>query len=170
MEKVFGVPANILAIIMSSILIAITLVILFGAARRFILVKLGTRNIPRRKGQSTLIIIGLMLSSVIISTSLGLGDTVRYSVRSVALDFLGNTDEVIKGPGQQIFGEEYFDYSEFSKLEDLMDQNNDIDALLPVINIRLPAINNSLDLAESSMRDWKILWAENGRLNQTLIR
>ena len=110
MEKVFGLPAYELAIVMSSLLVIIFLVISIGAIRRFILVKMGTRNIPRRKGQSVLIIIGLMLSSAIIATSLGIGDTVRHSVRSVALDFLGPTDELIKGPGNQLYGEEYFDF------------------------------------------------------------
>ena len=71
-EKVFGLPASILANSMLAILIIVSLIILFGAFRRFILVKMGTRNIPRRKGQSILIIIGLMLSSIIIATSLGI--------------------------------------------------------------------------------------------------
>ena len=152
MDKVFGIPSNLLAIYMSSILVIIGILIIVGASRRFIFFKMGTRNIPRRKGQSALIIIGLMLSSTIIAMALGIGDTVRYSVRSVALDYLGNTDEVIKGPGQQIFGEEYFDYSEFKKVENLASKNNDIDSLLPVIDVSLPASNNSKDLAESTMR------------------
>ena len=116
MAKVFGLPATELAVGMTAILAVIFLIIVIGATRRFILVKMGTRNIPRRKGQSILIVIGLMLSSAIIATSLGIGDTVRYSIRSVALDFLGPTDEIIKGPGRQLYGEEYFDYSEFERI------------------------------------------------------
>ena len=114
--------------------------------------KMGTRNIPRRKGQSILIIIGLMLSSAIIAVSLGIGDTVRYSVRSVALDFLGQTDELIKGPGNQLFGEEYFDYSEFENIEKLASNNPEIDGLLPLIEINLPVSNDALGLAESNIR------------------
>ena len=127
MEKVFGLPATELAISMAIILAAIFILLLIGATRRFILVKMGTRNIPRRKGQSSLIVIGLMLSSAIIATSLGIGDTVRYSVRSVALDFLGPTDEIINGPGMQLFGDEYFDYSEFQNLEQSTVNNPSID-------------------------------------------
>ena len=74
MDKIFGIPANNLAIIMAILLIAIFIVVSFGAIRRFILFKMGTRNIPRRKGQSLLIVIGLMLSSIIIATSLGIGE------------------------------------------------------------------------------------------------
>ena len=86
MEKVFGLPATGLATVMGALLLVIFLVLVIAAARRFILVKMGGRNIPRRKGQSILIVIGLMLSSAIIATSLGIGDTVRHSVRSVTLD------------------------------------------------------------------------------------
>ena len=151
MQKVFGLPALELAIGMSVLLIVIFMIICIGAARRFILVKMGTRNIPRRKGQSTLIIIGLMLSSIIIAASLGIGDTVRYSVRSVTLDFLGPTDETIIGPGKQLFGDEYFSYSEFKNIEKIAANNSDIDKLLPLIQISLPASNDALDLAESNM-------------------
>ena len=93
-EKVFGIPANTLAVSMVSILIVVAVIIFFGAFRRFILVKMGTRNIPRRKGQSSLIVMGLMLSSIIIAVSLGIGDTVRYSVRSVVFDSAGNIVEI----------------------------------------------------------------------------
>ncbi len=152
MEKVFGLPASELAISMISLVVIVSIIILVGATRRFILVKMGTRNIPRRKGQSILIIIGLMLSSAIIAVSLGIGDTVRYSVRSVAFDFLGQTDELIKGPGTQLFGEEYFDYSEFENLERLASNNTEIDGLLPLIEINLPVSNDDLGLAESNVR------------------
>ena len=152
MEKVFGLPATELAISMAIILAAIFILLVIGATRRFILVKMGTRNIPRRKGQSSLIVIGLMLSSAIIATSLGIGDTVRYSVRSVALDFLGPTDEIIDGPGMQLFGDEYFNYSEFQNLEQSTVNNPSIDGLIPLIEISLPSSNDELGLAESDMK------------------
>ena len=152
MEKIFGLPATELAIGMAVSIAFIFVLIAFGATRRFILVKMGGRNIPRRKGQSILIIIGLMLSSAIIATSLGIGDTVRYSIRSVALDFLGPTDEIIEGPGKQLYGEEYFDYREFLRIEQSALINDEIEQLLPLIELNLPASNELLDLAESNMR------------------
>ena len=42
--------------------------------------KLGVRNIPRRRAQTTLIVLGLMLSTVIISAAFTTGDTVDRSV------------------------------------------------------------------------------------------
>jgi putative ABC transport system permease protein len=152
MEKIFGLPATELALGMTLFLVVMFLILGIGATRRFILVKMGSRNIPRRKGQSALIVIGLMLSSAIIATSLGIGDTVRYSVRSVALDFLGPTDEIIKGPGRQLVGEEYFDFAQFQNIEQVTRDNENIEALLPLIEINLPASNDALELAESNMR------------------
>ena len=152
MEKVFGLPATGLAITMAVLLLLIFIVIAVSATRRFILVKMGTRNIPRRKGQSILIVIGLMLSSAIIATSLGIGDTVRHSIRSVALDSLGPTDETVKGPGKEYLGEEYFDYSEFTRIEGLVKGNSDVRALLPLISISLPASNEENELAENNVR------------------
>ena len=151
-EKVFGIPANTLAISMVSILIVVAVIIFFGAFRRFILVKMGTRNIPRRKGQSSLIVMGLMLSSIIIAVSLGIGDTVRYSVRSVVFDSSGNVDEIISGPGRQLIGDEYFEYSEFENVEKLVSSNSNIDGILPYIEIDLPAENDKSGIAESRVQ------------------
>ena len=151
-EKVFGLPANSLANTMVIILVAIAIVLLIGAFRRFILVKMGTRNIPRRKGQSTLIVMGLMLSSIIVAVSLGIGDTVRYSVRSVVFDSAGNIDETISGPGKQLFGIEYFSYKEFEKVENLVSGNSNIDYVLPYIEINLPVENDKSGIAESRVQ------------------
>ena len=152
MEKVFGLPATGLAITMAALLLFIFLVIGIAAARRFILVKMGTRNIPRRKGQSILIVIGLMLSSAIIATSLGIGDTVRYSIRSVTLDALGPTDQTIKGPGKEYLGEEYFNYSHFTRIAQLADGKTSVRSLLPIIDISLPASNEANGLAENNVK------------------
>ena len=151
-EKVFGLPAGLLANSMIVILVAISIILLFGGLRRFILVKMGTRNIPRRKGQSTLIVMGLMLSSIIVAVSLGIGDTVRYSVRSVVFDSAGNIDETIDGPGKQLFGVEYISYSEFDNVEKLVSTNKNIDGIMPYIEIDLPAENDNSGIAESRVQ------------------
>ena len=151
MNKIFGIPATNLAIVMVILLIIIFALVIFGSLRRFILFKMGTRNIPRRKGQSLLIVIGLMLSSIIIAASLGIGDTVRYSIRFVAVDSLGVVDEVIEGPGKQLFGDEYFDYSEFTYVQNISKDNTNIDQLIPYIQTKLPSANEQKDIAESNM-------------------
>ena len=60
--------------------------------------KLGLRNIPRRRSQSALIILGLTLSTIIIVSALSIGDTLSYSVRRHAINAYGTIDQVISPP------------------------------------------------------------------------
>ena len=65
------------------------------AWRRPVIFKLGIRNIPRRKAQTTLIVVGLMLSTLIISAALGTGDTLDHSMTADIYDNLGRVDELV---------------------------------------------------------------------------
>ena len=65
---------------------------------RPIIIKLGLRNVPRRRSQSALIVLGLTLSTIIITASLATGDTLQYSVREHAVDAYGEIDEVLAPP------------------------------------------------------------------------
>lgn len=80
--------------------VAITAII-FGvvgllAARNPVMFKMGLRNIPRRKAQTTLIVVGLMLSTVIITAAFGTGDTMTSSVTNEIYGILGPVDELIQ--------------------------------------------------------------------------
>lgn len=76
----------------------ILLYLLFLATRNPVLVKIGLRNIPRRPAQSVLIVVGLTLSTVIILSSLAIGDTLTYSVRTSAVQAYGRIDEIVAPP------------------------------------------------------------------------
>src|SRR4029078_11262606 len=80
-------------------LVALLAVCLLSVAwvawRRPVIFKLGVRNIPRRKAQTLLIVVGLMLSTLIISAALGTGDTVDHSITSLVYDNMGHVDEVV---------------------------------------------------------------------------
>ncbi|MFW3145779.1 MAG: ABC transporter permease [Thermoplasmatota archaeon] len=62
-----------------------------------VLFKVGTRNIIRRKGLSAIVIGGLMVGTVIISSSLVVGDTMDEMIVSLHYDMFHETDEVIYG-------------------------------------------------------------------------
>src|SRR4029453_1127712 len=80
------------------ILLALCLLsVAWVALRRPVIFKLGVRNIPRRKAQTILIVVGLMLSTMIISAALGTGDTVDFSMTSDAYNKLGHVDELVVG-------------------------------------------------------------------------
>ena len=92
MEKLFGVEMNVLAISLSSLMVITLVAAIILASRNRILVKLALRNIPRRKAQTVLIIVGLMLSTTIIMAALGIGDSINGGIRLGALYSLGGTD------------------------------------------------------------------------------
>ena len=69
MDNLFGLSMDvIMAVLLAAFLAAIAAVGWF-AIRNRVMVRLGLRNIPRRRGQTTLIIIGVMLSTVIIAAA-----------------------------------------------------------------------------------------------------
>src|SRR6478735_12711017 len=83
---------------MIALLILLSLCLLsvaWVAWRRPVIFKLGVRNIPRRKAQTVLIIVGLMLSTLIIAAALGTGDTIDHSATASTYEGLGPTDELV---------------------------------------------------------------------------
>ncbi|MEZ4735031.1 MAG: hypothetical protein R3E79_48670 [Caldilineaceae bacterium] len=80
------------------IVLALLGYLLVLSLRRPVLAKLGLRNIPRRPAQSTLIVLGLTLSTIIIVSALSTGDTLSYSLRRQAVGAYGQIDEIIAPP------------------------------------------------------------------------
>ena len=95
MNSLFGISMDTILAITLILFLLMTAVVAALALRHRLLVKLGLRNIPRRRAQTTLIVVGLMLSTVIITSAFGTGDTVSYSVRSLSVANLGGVDETV---------------------------------------------------------------------------
>ncbi|MFN0147146.1 MAG: ABC transporter permease [Dehalococcoidia bacterium] len=96
MNELFGLSMTSIAI---GCVIATGLILAFVAwiaLRNPVMFKTGLRNIPRRKLQSALIIVGLMLSTLIITAAFGTGDTLTYSVTNETYNVLGPVDELIR--------------------------------------------------------------------------
>lgn len=95
MEQFFGIP-----IAQVGVAIGVAFALLVGAAiflggRGAPLVKLGARNLPRRPLRAVLIVFGLTLSTTVISSAFGTGDTITSTLRSLVTQALGTTDEAI---------------------------------------------------------------------------
>ena len=58
---------------------------------------MGVRNIPRRTAQTVLIVIGLMLSTLIISAAFAPATRVDHSITKQAYTLLGHVDETVQG-------------------------------------------------------------------------
>jgi putative ABC transport system permease protein len=167
LENLFGLPVVWLAGSLVGILGLTSLVIIIMAMRNRILLKLALRNIPRRPAQTALIVIGLMLSTTIISASLAIGDTVTGSIRGVVLDALGNTDIRLRTPlaggdaasavfaddpdGTAFFVDRYLDPETLSQVLEVADSDNRIDGVMPQIREVLPVLDERSQLTEARM-------------------
>src|SRR3954471_7726050 len=94
MNRVFGIPAGPLAAALAVILVAAVGLLTAMAARNLVFLKIGLRNIPRRRSRTALIVAGLMLGTAIIASSLMTGDTMASAVRGAVTKSLGVTDEL----------------------------------------------------------------------------
>ncbi|MDA1257588.1 MAG: FtsX-like permease family protein [Chloroflexi bacterium] len=167
MENLFGIPMVGLATSLAAILAITSLVIIVMALRNRILMKLALRNIPRRRAQTVLIVIGLMLSTTIISASLAIGDTVTGSIRGVVLDALGHTDLRLRTPlsggtaesqvfaddadGTAFFVDRYLDAGTLALVLDITSADSRIDGVMPQIREVLPVLDVRSQLTESRM-------------------
>src|SRR6478672_13364841 len=95
MTNMFGVPMNSIMYALVFLLVISVSTLVFIYLRNRVLFRLGVRNIPRRRAQTTLIVLGLMLSTLIISAAFTTGDTVQRSITGEIYSLLGSVDEVI---------------------------------------------------------------------------
>jgi putative ABC transport system permease protein len=95
MNSLFGIPMTTLMVALLVLLGFCVFTVVWVALRRPVIFKMGLRNIPRRKAQTILIVIGLMLSTLIISAALGTGDTLNHSVSAEVYDLIGHVDEAV---------------------------------------------------------------------------
>ena len=117
----------------------------FLALLNRIIFKIGLRNIPRRPAQTALIVVGLMLSTLIISSALGTGDTIGHSIRNEVVKGLVEIDEILtanQGANLGLTGSSpYFPEERFDALRAELSDFDAIDGMLPMIAERAPVAN-----------------------------
>ncbi len=121
---------------------AAVVVILLGLWRP-ILLKIGLRNVPRRRLRMVLIVFGLMLATTFISAALAVGDTIDTAVRSVAVYNYGRVDEIVSG-GQGALG--LFPESAFDVVQQGLSGDSDVAGLAPALE------ENNLLLVDETSR------------------
>ena len=115
MEKLFGIPTNQLMVALLVIFVIGVFVMAMVAIRNPVIFKLGVRNAPRRRAQTALIVLGLMLATLLFSASFTIGDTLNNSIRSEALKQIGMVDIMVQAETPDpsghpaYFDEAYFD-------------------------------------------------------------
>ena len=149
MEEIFGVDTDR---IMIGVVIGFLLIVVGVGALALlnrIVLKIGLRNIPRRPAQTALIVVGLMLSTLIISSALGTGDTMNHSIKLDATRGLGEIDEILTASAvadlsdfDSLTGSSpYFPMDRVDELRRQLEGYDKIDGIAPFISERAPVAN-----------------------------
>ncbi len=155
MNELFGVSMTMIALICVIATAAILGLIGLIAVRNPVMFKMGLRNIPRRPAQTALIVIGLMLSTLIMSAAFGTGDTLTSSITAEVYNVLGEVDEIVeydldaeaRPADQQVIA-----LSDVEAWRQEFANDPDIETLVPFLAERLPVQNTRTRLNESSAR------------------
>jgi len=153
MHSLFGIPMNDIMIALM-ILLAISLgSIGIIALRNRVMFLIGLRNIPRRVAQTVLIIIGLMLSTTIISAAFTTGDTVDNSITKMVYDTAGHVDETVqKGDKlsesmEEVLRRQPVPESLAADLEQRFQGDSEVNGFLPVISEPVAVANPRTQLS-----------------------
>src|SRR3990170_443591 len=155
MNALFGIPMNTVMLVLIGALAVCLASVGYVVVRNRIMFFIGLRNIPRRMAQTTLIVIGLMLSTLIISAAFTTGDTVDYSITNQTVTLLGHVDEAIQfrsqkaGGGPSVGSDATIPQETADQLRTRLVADPNIDGALPVVFEPVPVVNPKTGLSSA---------------------
>jgi putative ABC transport system permease protein len=137
------------------IVVIVFLIVGILALRNSSLRKMSARNLGRRKGNTIIVIVGLLVGTAIITSSFVMGDTMGFVFENAINEQLGEIDELVHTPGGNRSSNEtgLFSYFNQSFHDDLADaralgQLPSVDGLLPIVYETIPIVNFASNLTE----------------------
>ncbi len=156
MEDLFGVRMDHIMLALLALFLPALAVVFVLALRSRVMLKMALRNIPRRKTQTILIIVGIMISTLIMSASFGTGDTLTFSITKSVIDGLGTIDEFVistrAGENDQFGGAAYVPIERFTRLQEELAGVDIIDGLAAGLAETAPTVNERNSLTEGRMQ------------------
>ena len=152
MDEIFGVSMTTITQVLVALLAVALIMVAIVAIRRPVVFKLGARNIPRRKAQTVLIVVGLMLSTLIVASALGLGDTFAFSLTRGSYDASGHVDQIAitsTKPEPDDFAQlDELSPRQVDEVIPILKSSDKVDGILPVLRVQAPALNDAKQLGE----------------------
>ena len=161
MEELFGVPTQQLMWVLLAVFGAAALILGLSALRNRVSFRMAARNLPRRRAQTILVVLGLMLATMLFSASFTTGDTLANSLRVQALENLGQVDVQVQADGsgasgQQQFGQtsseraSYFDARIAGEVRGRLSDEDRVAGVAPAASETVPVTAKGSDLSEPS--------------------
>ena len=162
MEELFGFPTDRLMWILLAVCGAGLVLLALSALRNRVSFRMAARNIPRRRAQTVLVVLGLMLATMLFSASFTTGDTLTNSLRLQALENLGQVDVEVRADGQSSsggdpFGEataeraRYFDQNVAGEARDRLSGAERVAGVAPLATETVPVTARGTDLSEPTV-------------------
>jgi len=175
MEKLFGIPINQLMVALVVIFVVALAAMTVVAMRNRVIFKMAVRNAARRRAQTALIVLGLMLATLLFSASFTVGDTLNNSIRSEALKQIGMVDIVVQAETADPSGHPaYFNEAYFDTVREGLAGVTEVDGVAPLSIEVAPvvALNTGLNepqvdilgYAEEGMSEFDQLESEQGNI------
>ena len=147
MDSLFGLSMTVIMWVLLGVLALAVSTVIYVALTSRVMFLMGLRNMPRRMAQTVLIILGLMLSTLIITAAFTTGDTVDRSLTAQGYSMLGHVDEWVQlaaeqdGPPREI--DSTIPQSLNTRLREALEADSDakIDGYLPILRSDVPIVN-----------------------------
>jgi putative ABC transport system permease protein len=160
-EELFGVPTGQLMWVLLAVFGAAALMLGLSALRNRVSFRMAARNLLRRRTQTVLVMLGLMLATMLFSASFTTGDTLTNSLRVQALENLGQVDVQVQAKGsgasgQQHFGQTtseragYFDAEVADDVRDRLSNEDRVAGVAPAAIETVPVTAKGSELSEPS--------------------
>jgi putative ABC transport system permease protein len=169
MDRLFGVPTQLLALTAAVALAVVLAGVGVLAWRRPLLVRLGLRAAVRRPLRGALIIVGLATSTAVIAAAIGTGETMAGTIRAAVAGGIGPVDVVltagtrtpsapgIRDPrsvlaGSELAAGQLFPLAVYDRLVAATAGDPDIAALEPALQTQATAINPAQGRARTGVK------------------
>ena len=162
MESLFGVPTMQLMWALLAVFGAGLILITASALRNRVSFRMAARNLPRRRAQTALVVLGLMLATMLFSASFTTGDTLTNSLRLQSLENLGQVDVQVRAEGQSSSGGEpfgettaerarYFDEGIATQVREKLSGSDRVAGVAPLATETVPVTAKGTDLSEPTV-------------------
>ena len=152
MSTLFGIPTTNLLVGLLGVFGLVLLFLIVSALRNRVAFRLAVRNIPRRPGQTTLILLGLMLATLLFSASFSTGDTMTHSLRLQAVRDLGEVDLIVQAEQGDALGRPaYFDEQRAAEVTAALAGSELVDGSASLIRETAPVWSPESGLSEPAV-------------------
>jgi len=155
-NELFGVSMTTIMEILVGLFAVCALSVLAIYLSNRLMFRMGLRNIGRRRAQTTLVVAGLMLATLIITAAFSTGDTLDHTMTNGVYQLAQRTDLRLRfggtsGGGRSSLAQVYTQENIVPIFESEFADDPDIEGFLPFLMEPVPAIDERTKLSEPTV-------------------